>query len=60
LRDLVDNMLATDPDARPSLDDIVRTSKSMRAKLADGKQRGGSKSNDGGGGKESSGGSGRK
>ena len=60
LRDLVDNMLATDPDARPSLDDIVHTSKSMRAKLADGKQRGGSKSNDGGGGKESSGGSGRK
>lgn len=53
LRDLVDRMLATDPDSRPSLDEIVRVSKEMKKRLSDEKS-GGSKSS-GGGSKEGGG-----
>jgi NIMA (never in mitosis gene a)-related kinase 1/4/5 len=35
LRDLVDQMLSTDPDSRPSLDEIVRISQEMRSRLID-------------------------
>ena len=54
LRDLVDQMLSTDPDSRPSLDDIVRASKDMRSRLADSKKRGGGGSKSGGGKEQSS------
>ena len=36
LRDLVDSMLSTDPDSRPSLDEIVATSRRMRRELSGG------------------------
>ena len=45
LRDLVDGMLSTDPDRRPSLDDIVATSRRMRRQLSGG--GGSSKSGEG-------------
>ena len=36
LRDLVDSMLSTDPDRRPSLDIVVETSRRMRSQLGRG------------------------
>ena len=36
LRDLVDSMLSTDADRRPSLDEIVAISKKMRKQLSGG------------------------
>jgi len=61
LRDLVDNMLNVNPDARPSLNEIVRISKDMRARLADSKKRGGEKTaSEGKSGRDSSSSSSRK